>query len=66
MNLLGFLFIWALSFIFGMMAGFLCKGTLNQPQRPVIFNENPIVYEIPERENLEYRNFLNYDGSEQN
>ena len=66
MNLLGFLFIWALSFVFGMIAGFLCRSTLANAREPVVFNESQIVYEIPERENLEYRNFLNYDGSEQN
>ena len=66
MNLLGFLFVWALSFLFGMIAGFLCKGSLNNAQEPIIFNEKSIVYEIPERENSEYKNFLNYDGSEQN
>ena len=66
MNLVGFLFIWALSFLFGMISGFLCKGALNHPEEPIVFNERSIVYEIPERENFEYKNFLNYDGSEQN
>lgn len=66
MNLLSVLLVWVLSFALGMIFGFISKNRLDTLKQPIVLNEKPLVYEISEKENIEYRNFLNYDGTEQN
>lgn len=62
----GFLLVWVLSFLLGIVFGFLSRNISDNTKQPIALKEKPIVYEISEKENFEYRNFLSYDGSEQN
>lgn len=65
MNLFGFLLICTVSFLLGIILGFLSKPPkFSNGQSD--FSSQTIVYEISEKQNCEQRNFLNYDGSEQN
>ena len=66
MNILSYLLVCVLSFLLGIILGFLSKNLTVDAEQTIVFNEQPIVYEISEKQNCEYRNFLNYDGSEQN
>lgn len=66
MNFLSFLLVWVLSFALGIIFGFISKNRLDNIKQPIVLNEKPLVYEVSEKENFEYRNFLNYDGTEQN
>ena len=66
MNPIGFLLICALAFLIGMMAGLLSKPMERNGAEPIILNGRTIDNNELERLNREYRNFLSYDGTEQN
>lgn len=66
MNPFDFLLVCALSFLLGVLLGFLTKSPKGEETEPLKLKPHTIVYEISEQENSEQRNFLSYDGSEQN
>lgn len=61
-----FLLICVLSFLLGVLLGFLSKLPKREEHQPTALKPHTIVYEISEQGNSEQRNFLSYDGSEQN
>ena len=66
MNLLSFLLVCVISFLFGVLLGVLSKPRKSYGEPFADFKPQKIVYEISDMENSEQRNFLSYDGSEQN
>ena len=65
MNPFSFLLVCALSFLFGVLLGLFSKSPKSGESQGTELNPQAIVYEISEVQNLEQRNFLSYDGSEQ-
>lgn len=66
MNPLSFLLVCVISFLFGVLLGVLSKPQKSYGEPFADLKPQKIVYEISDMENSEQRNFLSYDGSEQN
>lgn len=65
MNLIGFLLVCAVTFLFGMVVGLLKKPQQKNDTEPVVLKECTVDSAELDRMNREYRNFLSYDGTEQ-